>query len=190
VGSVCRLKRFTTGSRNFLKDVRKSHMMPEQFTPVEIATEATGKGYSSWQDDNDSVTTALGCSQNLAYSTMHDRLKFRKVCARWMSWELKEESRKKKGTEVHGNEIWRSSMDWIQPSHNGSSSTINTKIFGFHKVMKISCPTERLSAFQVSRCFMEIEKYMNVITIINLLNKHFILQVITSAITLENLQLY
>jgi hypothetical protein len=30
VGSVCRVKRFTTGSRNYLKDVRKSQMMPDQ----------------------------------------------------------------------------------------------------------------------------------------------------------------
>jgi hypothetical protein len=30
VGSVCRVKRFTTGSRNSLKDVRKSQMMPDQ----------------------------------------------------------------------------------------------------------------------------------------------------------------
>jgi hypothetical protein len=30
VGSVCRVKRFTTGSRNSLKDTRKSQMMPEQ----------------------------------------------------------------------------------------------------------------------------------------------------------------
>jgi hypothetical protein len=30
VGSVCRVKRFTTGSRNSLKDFRKSQMMPDQ----------------------------------------------------------------------------------------------------------------------------------------------------------------
>jgi hypothetical protein len=30
VGSVSRVKRFTTGSRNSLKDVRKSQMMPDQ----------------------------------------------------------------------------------------------------------------------------------------------------------------
>jgi hypothetical protein len=29
VGSVCHLKRFTTGSRNFLKDVRKSQIIPD-----------------------------------------------------------------------------------------------------------------------------------------------------------------
>jgi hypothetical protein len=30
VGSVCRVKRFTTWSRNSLNDVRKSQMMPDQ----------------------------------------------------------------------------------------------------------------------------------------------------------------
>jgi hypothetical protein len=30
VGRVCRVKRFATGSRNSLKDVRKSQMMPDQ----------------------------------------------------------------------------------------------------------------------------------------------------------------
>jgi hypothetical protein len=30
VGSVCRLKRFTTGSRNSLGDVRKLQLMPNQ----------------------------------------------------------------------------------------------------------------------------------------------------------------
>jgi hypothetical protein len=29
-GSVCRVKRITTGSRNSLKDVRKSRMMPDK----------------------------------------------------------------------------------------------------------------------------------------------------------------
>jgi hypothetical protein len=37
----------------------------------------------------DSVATALGCSHGLAYSIMHDLLKFRKVCARWLPRELK-----------------------------------------------------------------------------------------------------
>jgi hypothetical protein len=42
VGSVCCVKRFTTGSRNSLKDVRKSQMMPTRpGRPVEIVTEAT-----------------------------------------------------------------------------------------------------------------------------------------------------
>jgi hypothetical protein len=36
-----------------------------------------------------SVATALGCSHGLAYSIMHDRLKFRKVSAWWVPRELK-----------------------------------------------------------------------------------------------------
>jgi fructose/tagatose bisphosphate aldolase len=55
--------------------------------PVEIATEATVqqveeliRAYS--RITIDSVATALGCSHGLAYSIMHDGLKFRKVCTR------------------------------------------------------------------------------------------------------------
>jgi hypothetical protein len=36
-----------------------------------------------------SVTTALGCSHGLAHRIMHDRLKFRKLCSRWVLRELK-----------------------------------------------------------------------------------------------------
>jgi hypothetical protein len=38
----------------------------------------------------DSVATALRCSDGLAYSIIHDLLKFRKVCARWVPRELKD----------------------------------------------------------------------------------------------------
>jgi hypothetical protein len=41
----------------------------------------------------DSVATALECSHGLAYSMMHDRLKFRKVCARWVPRELKDQEK-------------------------------------------------------------------------------------------------
>jgi hypothetical protein len=41
----------------------------------------------------DSVTTALGRPHGLAYSVMHYRLKFRKVCARWVPRELKERTK-------------------------------------------------------------------------------------------------
>jgi hypothetical protein len=43
----------------------------------------------------DSVPTALGCSHGLAYSIMHDCLKFRKVCTRWVPRELKDREKKK-----------------------------------------------------------------------------------------------
>jgi hypothetical protein len=36
VGSVCRLKRFTIGSRYSLKDVRKSQMMADEVTLLRL----------------------------------------------------------------------------------------------------------------------------------------------------------
>jgi hypothetical protein len=62
--------------------------------PVEIATLATMQRVEELiQADKrimiDSVATALGCSQGLAYSIMHDCLKFQKVCAWWVPRELK-----------------------------------------------------------------------------------------------------
>jgi hypothetical protein len=41
----------------------------------------------------DSVATALGCSHGLAYSIMHDLLKFQKVCAQWVSRVLKDQEK-------------------------------------------------------------------------------------------------
>jgi hypothetical protein len=41
-----------------------------------------------------SIATSLGCSHGLAYSIMHDHLKFLKVCARWVPRELKDRQRK------------------------------------------------------------------------------------------------
>jgi hypothetical protein len=35
-GSVCHVRQFTTGSRNSLKDVRKSQMMPDQVTLLRL----------------------------------------------------------------------------------------------------------------------------------------------------------
>jgi hypothetical protein len=72
-------------------------MMPDR--PVEIATEATAQRVEELiRADRritiDSVATALGCSQGLAYSKMHDHLKFRKVCARWVPRELKDREEK------------------------------------------------------------------------------------------------
>jgi hypothetical protein len=43
----------------------------------------------------DSVATALGRSHGLAYSIMHDRLKFREVCARWVPREQKDREKMK-----------------------------------------------------------------------------------------------
>jgi hypothetical protein len=63
--------------------------------PVQIATEATVQRVEELiQADRritiDSVATALRYSHGLVYSTMHDHLKFRKVCARWVPRELKD----------------------------------------------------------------------------------------------------
>jgi hypothetical protein len=63
--------------------------------PVDIATEATVKQVeeliqSDWRIMTDSVATALGCSHGLAYSIMHDRLKFQEVCTWWVPRELKD----------------------------------------------------------------------------------------------------
>jgi hypothetical protein len=62
--------------------------------PVETATEATVHRMEELiRADRritiDSVATALGCSHGLAYSIMHDRSMFRKMCARWVLRELK-----------------------------------------------------------------------------------------------------
>jgi transposase len=63
--------------------------------PVQIVTEATVQ----WVEELiradrrimiDSVATSLGRSHGLASSIMHDRLKFWKVCARWVHRELKD----------------------------------------------------------------------------------------------------
>jgi hypothetical protein len=49
---------------------------------------------SSWQEgDTNGVATAIGCSHGLAYSIMHDYLKFQKVCARWVPRELKDQEK-------------------------------------------------------------------------------------------------
>jgi hypothetical protein len=60
--------------------------------PVEIATEATVQWVEEliWADriTINSAATALGCTHGLAYSIMHDHLKFQKVCTWWVPKEL------------------------------------------------------------------------------------------------------
>jgi hypothetical protein len=94
VGSVCYVKRFKTGSRNSLNDVRKSDDA-QPGRPVEVATGSTVQRVEELiRADRkimiDSVATALGCSHGLAYSIMHDCLKFQKGCTWWVSRELKD----------------------------------------------------------------------------------------------------
>jgi hypothetical protein len=47
-------------------------------------------GPSKVTDEIVTEATALGCSHGLAYSIMHDLLKIHKVCAWWVSRELKD----------------------------------------------------------------------------------------------------
>jgi hypothetical protein len=66
--------------------------------PVEMLTKATVQCVEELiQADMritiNSVATALGCSQGLVYSIMHDGLKFRKVCARQAQRELKDQEK-------------------------------------------------------------------------------------------------
>jgi hypothetical protein len=63
--------------------------------PVEIATEATVQCVEELIQTGrritiDSLTTALGCSHDLAYSIMHDLMKFQKVCTQQVPKELKD----------------------------------------------------------------------------------------------------
>jgi hypothetical protein len=67
--------------------------------PVETGTEATVQRVvelirANRRITTDSVATALGCSHGLAYSTVRDCLKFRKVCARWVPRELKDRQKR------------------------------------------------------------------------------------------------
>jgi transposase len=73
--------------------------------PVEIATEATVKHVKELiRADRritiDSVTTALGCSHCLAYSIMHDRLKYRTECAQWVPRKPKDREKNKPNASV------------------------------------------------------------------------------------------
>jgi ribosomal protein S25 len=66
----------------------------------EIVTEATVQQVEELiRDDRritiNSVATALGCSNGLAYSIMHDLLKFQKLCASWIPRELKDREKMK-----------------------------------------------------------------------------------------------
>jgi hypothetical protein len=94
VGSVCCIKRFTTGSRNSQGCLKVAdHAQPGH--PVKTATEATVQQveeliHTDKRITTHSVETALGCSHGLAYSIMQDHLKFRKVCEQWVLRELKD----------------------------------------------------------------------------------------------------
>jgi hypothetical protein len=80
------VEKFSQGRPNVADDARP-------VLPVKTATEATVQRVELTRADRsittDSVATALGCSYGLAHSIMHYRLKFWKVCARWVPRALK-----------------------------------------------------------------------------------------------------
>jgi transposase len=94
------VEEFSQGCMKVADDAQPGH-------PVDIATEATVQWVEELiQADRritiDSVAAALGCSHGLAYSTMHDRVKFREVCARWVPRELKyREKMNRNGLSLH-----------------------------------------------------------------------------------------
>jgi hypothetical protein len=87
-------EKFTQGRQKAAYDARSVR-------PVETATEATVQLVEELiRADRritiDSVATALGCSHGLAYSIMHGRLKFRKMCPRGVPRELKDREKVKR----------------------------------------------------------------------------------------------
>jgi hypothetical protein len=93
VGSVCHVTQFFSQERLKVADDARAGC------PVEIPTEATVlQGVEELiQADRrimiDSVATALACSHGLAYSIMHDCLKFWEVCRQWVPRELKDQEK-------------------------------------------------------------------------------------------------
>jgi hypothetical protein len=101
MGSVCRVKLLTPGSRSSLKDVQQSKIMPDRVAMLRFAIEETVQPVDQLiRGDRritiDSVATVLGYSHGLAYSIMHDRSKFRKVCACWVPRELNDREKIKR----------------------------------------------------------------------------------------------
>jgi predicted DNA repair protein MutK len=82
------VEKFSQGRSKVADDARPGRS-------VEIATEVTVQRVEELiradrRITTDSVAIAQGCSHGLAYSIMHDRLEFRKVCALWVLRELKD----------------------------------------------------------------------------------------------------
>jgi histone-lysine N-methyltransferase SETMAR len=87
------VEKFSQGCSKVAADARP-------IRPVKTATEVTVQRVEELiradkRITTDSVATALGCSHSLACSIMHDRLKFREVCARRMPRELKDREKMK-----------------------------------------------------------------------------------------------
>jgi hypothetical protein len=82
------VEKFSQGLSKFDGDIRPGR-------PVETAAEATVQRLEKLTRADrritiDSVATALQCSNGFAYSIIHDRLKIRKVLARWVPREVKQ----------------------------------------------------------------------------------------------------
>jgi hypothetical protein len=85
------VKNFSQRCSKVADDAQPSH-------PVEMGTEATVQQLEKLiRADRritiDSVTTVVVCSHGLAYSIMHDGLKFWKQCAWWVFRELKDKEK-------------------------------------------------------------------------------------------------
>jgi transposase len=92
------VEKFSQRRSNIAENARTSRL-------VETATEATvQRAEELIRSDRrvtiDSVATALGCSRGLAYSIMHDRLKFRKVRARWVPLRIEGSRRNEQNGSV------------------------------------------------------------------------------------------
>ncbi|KAG8227149.1 hypothetical protein J437_LFUL001693 [Ladona fulva] len=66
--------------------------------PAEVSTEATVQRVEQIIRNDRRVTIndvarAVGCSHGTAYNIMHEQLKFRKICARWVPRQLSEEQK-------------------------------------------------------------------------------------------------
>jgi hypothetical protein len=82
------VKKFSQGHLKVTGDARSGN-------PVETVREATVQQVEELISADrrimtDSIATMLRCSHGLAYSIMHDRLNFLKVCAQWLPRELKD----------------------------------------------------------------------------------------------------
>jgi hypothetical protein len=92
VGSVCRIKQFTTGLTNSFFESHRWYLTRSPCWDCDKSNcAAGGRDDSSWQRNNNrQCIKCTRCSHGLAYSIMHDRSKFRKVCAWWVPRELKD----------------------------------------------------------------------------------------------------
>lgn len=85
------VKKFSQGRSNIVDELRSGR-------PIQIATEKNVQLVNDLIKADrritiDCVSSAIGCSVGLAYSIVHDRLNFHKVCARWVPRDLNAENK-------------------------------------------------------------------------------------------------